>query len=217
MVSANESINYHDYRAANTPVNYSFIHLEYGAKSYEHFDNKSDVLQISGQVLMNESYIFKMGYQAELRDGNLDSKFDDLEVSYQGNLANIGIGWRYPLAKTTDIEVDAHLLYSWINDLDLDDNTLTYDQEQNDTGFSVGATLQQSLGQNIEAQFGLNYTSINSSNESKAEFSITNYFTRYIGIGVNGYIAKQDGDTDDITYSNFDSDYIGVHVNLAFY
>jgi len=197
---ADEAINYGDYRAANTPVNYSFINLEVGNKSFDALDNSLIVARVSGQTLLNESFLFKMGYQAEL----LDETNSGTEISYQDNLANIGVGWRYPIFESTDVELDGHLLYNW------NDGGLNNDIEQSDVGYRVGAAINHGFGDSFDVNVGINYTTINDIDITSAEFAFTQYITRYVGVGINGHIANRDDFLGDINY-------IGVHVKLAFY
>lgn len=197
---ADDGIEYGDYRAANTPVNYSFINLEVGNKSFEELDNDMMVARVSGQTLLNDSFIFKLGYQADL----LDETNDGTEISYQDNLANIGVGWRYPLFKTTDIEVDGHLLYNW------NDGVLNNDVEQSDLGYRVGIAINQGIGDSFDMTLGINHTEIADRSITAAELSFTQYITEYVGIGINAHMAKRDDLLGDLNY-------IGVHMKLAFY
>lgn len=197
LVIANETINYGDYRAINTPVNYSFINLEGGKQSFDAHNNNLMIARISGQKLLNESFIFKMGYQAEfLDDANNDNKH-----SHQDNLANIGIGWRYPIFKATDVELDGHLLYNWNNDNDV---------EKNEVGYRVGAAINHGFGDSFDVKVNINYSAIDGDKTSSAGVNITQYITRYVGVGINGSIADSDSPLGDMNY-------IGIHVNLAFY
>ena len=200
LAIADDGINYGDYRAANTPVNYSFINLELGNKSFDSLDNNMIVARISGQTLLNESYIFKMGYQAEF----LDETNSGADISYQDNLANIGIGWRYPIFESTDIELDGHLLYNW------NDGALNNDVEQDDVGYRVGAAINHGFGDSFDVTVGLNYTDLGDMSMTTAEFSFTQYITDLVGVGLNGHIANRDDYLGDLNY-------IGVHVKLAFY
>lgn len=195
LTNAEQAINYSDYRAANTPVNYSYIQLGGGIKSYDLLDDNMNVLQISGQTLLNESVIFKMGYQAEVFDETINST----DITYQDNIANIGIGWRYPVFKSTDIELDSNLIYSWNDDLD-----------ENNIGGRIGAAVHQGFSETIEGTLALNYSSNDQANISSAELALSNYITRYIAVGINGKIARSDDYLGD-AYS------IGMHLRLAFY
>lgn len=200
LASADDGINYGDYRAANTPINYSFINLEVGNKSFNQLDNSMIVARVSGQTLLNESFIFKMGYQAEF----LDETNNGTEVSYHDNLVNIGVGWRYPILESTDIEVDGELLYNW------NDGTLNNGNENTDLGYRVGAAINHGFGDSFDVTLGVNYTDIDESSITTAELAFTQYITEYVGVGINGQIASRDDYFGDLNY-------IGVHVKLAFY
>jgi len=195
LVGAQEPINYGDYRAANTPVNYSFIYLGAGIKSYEALDENMNLLQLSGQTLLNESTILKLGYQVEV----LDETVNSTEITYQDNLANIGIGWRYPVFSTTDIEVDGQLLYNWNDDTD-----------QKNIGLGAGIALHHGFGETFDTTLGVNYSATDEVNITTVELAFTKYITRYIGVGINGQIANRDDYLKDFNY-------IGLHARLAFY
>ena len=197
---ADDSVNYSDFRAANTAINYSYINVELGDKSYDKLDDNITIIGISGQTLLNESFIFKMGYQAEL----LDTTFNSKDETLQNNLVNLGVGWRFPIFKSTDIEVDTHLLYNWYDD------KLNNTGDQSDVGFRVGGTIHHGFGDSFDTSIGIHHEAINDSEVTSVELKLTKYITRYVGVGLNGSIADSHSELGDMAY-------IGVHLNLAFY
>ncbi|MEH6453919.1 MAG: outer membrane beta-barrel protein [Psychromonas sp.] len=206
LALADDAIDYSKYRAANTPVNYSFINLEVGNKSYDNLDNSMIVGRVSGQTLLNDAFIFKMGFQAEFLDesNNVD------KISYQDNLANIGVGWRYPIFKATDVELDGDLLYNWNDDTINSDGSIETDIKKSEMGYRVGAAVHHGFGDSFDVKFGLNYRSIDQFDQTSLDLSLTKYITRYVGVGINGYIANGDDKLGDLNY-------IALHLNLAFY
>jgi len=195
LANAEGAIHYGDYRAANTPVNYSYIYAGAGIKSYDALDENINVLQLSGQTLLNEFTIFKLGYQLE----KLDQTINSTEDAYQNNLANMGIGWRIPVLTSTDIELDGQLLYHWNDDTDA-----------KNIGLGAGVALHQGLGETLDAKLAFNYSTMDDVSTGTAELTLTQYITRYIGVGINAQVANQDDDLGN-------SHYIGLHVKLAFY
>lgn len=200
FVMADDYIDYFDYRAAGSAINYSSINIVAGAKDYEEISNNFTVAGINGQALLNESYIFKLGYQAELYDEMVNGS----ELSLQDNYVNIGIGWRYPLLSSTDLEIDTHLLYNWNSENNI-----------NDLGVKVGAAINQGIGDTFDASLGVYYQSIDQLDITAVELSFTKYITRYVGIGIDGSLAKfNDSDFDKALG---DIGYVGLHLKLAFY
>lgn len=188
------------YRAANTPVNYSYVALNVGKTDYETFNDAATTAGARGQVLLNERFIFKMGYEAAWLDE--DNAGNDL--SYQSNKFNIGLGLRHPIFESTDIELDTHLLYNWSS------NELT-DDEDKTLGFKVGAYINQGIGDSFEGTLGVDYTSQYSEESVNVVLSITQYVTEYVGVGIDGRF----GASDD-KFSG-DTGYLGAHLHLAFY
>lgn len=189
------------YRAANTPVNYSFLSLLVGETDYDVYSQNLISYGLGGQVLLNEDYIFKIGYQASL----LDQDNSGAEVGYQTNVVNLGIGYRIPIFESTDIELDGQLLYNWDSN-DINDTT------NDDVGYQFGAYINQSIGNTFEGTFGVNYTSEYGQESIGLNLSATQYITKYAGIGIKGRFASAGSD-------NFFGDqiYIGAHLRLAFY
>lgn len=192
--------NVTDYRGANTPVNYSYIALNIGQNNNDHFDEKLTVAGLRGQVLLNEQFIFKMGYEATLLDqDNLGNN-----LSYQSNMASLGLGYRYPIFSSTDIEFDAHILYNW------NSNDLSTEKDE-ELGYKVGAYINQGIGDTFEGTVGVNYSSEYNQNAVTAIASITKYITEYVGVGLDGRFSNNDNDLSN------NQAYIGVHLRLAFY
>jgi hypothetical protein len=200
LIMADDNIDYLDYRAAGSAINYSSINVIAGAKSYQEISNRLTVAGINGQALLNESFIFKLGYQAEFYDETINGT----ELSYQDNLANIGIGWRYPILQSTDLEIDGHLLYNWNSEADVED-----------IGLRVGAALHHGFGGTLDATLGFHYESIDQTDVGSVELGFTKYITRYVGIGIDGYYAKFNDSALDKALG--DIGYLGVHLKLAFY
>jgi hypothetical protein len=206
LAVADNSIDYGDYRAANTPVNYSFINLEVGNKTFDQLDSRLIVGRISGQTLLNDSFLFKMGYQAEF----LDEANNGDKISYQDNLGNIGVGWRHPIFESTDVELDGDLLYNWNDGTINDDGSINNEIEKSEVGYRIGAAINHGFGDSFDVKFGLNYRSIDETDQTSAELALTQYITRYVGVGINGHIANGDSTLGDLNY-------IAIHLNLAFY
>ncbi|GLS91553.1 hypothetical protein GCM10007916_26220 [Psychromonas marina] len=200
FVMADDEINYLDYRAANSAINYSFINIAAGAKGYQEINNNLTVAGINGQALLNESFIFKLGYKAEFYDETINAT----EISFQDNFANIGIGWRYPILKSTDLEIDGNLIYYWNSETDNDD-----------IGLKVGAALNHGFGETFDATLGIHYQSIDQTDIGSIELAFTKYITRYVGVGIDGYVAQFNDSELDKTLGNIG--YLGVHLKLAFY
>ena len=189
----------YEYRAANTPVNYSFIQVGGGAKYYDDIDEEFVVGRISGQRLMNEHFIIKAGYQAEFLGEYLDSN-----ISYHLNRANMGLGFRFAIFSRTDIELQSQMIYNW------DDGSLSDDVEQRDLGGLVGIAINQNFGGLSEATLGANYKSEFDEQTAQVYFSFTQYINKYVGIGFDGNTSDNDGSFGDVGY-------VGLHVNLAWY
>lgn len=190
-----------DYRAAYTPVNYSYILLSAGKNDFDNYNQKLTTLGIGGQALISESYIFKMGYKTAL----LDKDNSGVDLDYQSNTFNIGLGYRYPLFESTDIEVDGQLLYNW-------DSNDQNDNKNEELGYLVGAYINQGIGDTFEGTLGVNYSSEYSQESVNIILSVTQYVTDYVGVGANAEM----GSASDDSYSG-DQFYIGAHVRLAFY
>lgn len=189
------------YRAANTPVNYSYIVLSAGKNDFDNYNQKLTTFGIGGQALISESYIFKMGYKA----GLLDKDNAGLDLDYQSNTFNLGLGYRYALFESTDIEVDGQLLYNW-------DSNGQNDNTNQELGYLVGAYINQGIGDTFEGTLGVNYSSEYSQESVNVVLSVTQYVTEYVGVGANAEM----GSASDDSYSG-DQFYIGAHVRLAFY
>lgn len=188
------------YRAANTPVNYSFLSLRLGKTDYDNFESAATTAGAYGQVLLNERFIFKLGYQADLLDK--DNAGNDL--SYQSNRVNTGLGFRHAIFESTDLELDAQLLYNWSS------NELN-DDEDNALGYKVGAYINQGIGDTFEGTLGVDYRSEYSEESVNVTLSITQYITKYVGIGIDGRFGSgSDGFSGDTSY-------LGAHLRLAFY
>ncbi|TEW53327.1 hypothetical protein E2R68_13055 [Psychromonas sp. RZ22] len=196
-----EPIDFTTYRAIDTPVNYSYIALNLGKDDYDNFDPSVTTAGLRGQVLLNERYIFKMGYETSLLDK--DNAGNDL--SYQSSVFGMGIGLRQAIFKTTDIEFDAHVLYNWR------DNDQTNKSEQ-ELGYKVGAYINQGIGDSFEGTLGVNYVSEYSQESFNFLLSGTQYITEYVGLGLDGKLSNRSSST-------FTGDllYVGVHLRLAFY
>lgn len=190
-----------DYRAANTPVNYSYILLNAGKSDFDNYDQSLTNLGIAGQALLNKSYIFKIGYQASL----LDKDNSGTELDYQSNRFNIGIAYRHAIFDSTDIEVDGQLLYNW-------DSNKQNDNTNEELGYIVGAYINQGIGDSFEGTLGITYSSEYSQESVNFLLSATQYITKYVGVGVDGYM----GSANENSFSG-DQLYLGAHVRLAFY
>ncbi|MDA7747190.1 hypothetical protein N8878_07665 [Psychromonas sp.] len=189
------------YRAANTPVNYSYISLSAGKNDYENYNQAATTLGVRGQALLNERFIFKMGYETTLLDK--DNSGNDL--SYQSSGFDMGFGLRQAISKSTDIELDARIIYNW------SDNDST-GESVDDLGYRVGAYFNQGIGDSFEGTLGVTYTSEYSQESVNFMLSITQYVTEYVGVGLNGRF----GSGADDGFSG-DQAYVGAHVRLAFY
>ncbi len=188
------------YRAANTPINYSFINLALGDSRIDGVDEHMKVVNVSGQRLLNERFIFKLGYQGQF----LDHLNNGADLDYRNNRINAGLGARFGIFESTDLEIDSHLLYQW------NDGALNQGIAQDDLGYQVGIAINQGIGDSFEASLGLHYGNEFDKKVSSVALSFTQYVTDLVGVGINASLTDNNNFNGNLTY-------VGVHLNLAFY
>ncbi|WP_434928859.1 porin family protein [Shewanella sp. HL-SH2] len=144
---------------------------------------------ISGTKLLNEN-IFVLGSYASVSD---DVNVYGSNVDLEFNRLSLGLGYRYPVAKTTDLfgivsyeKMGVEASYQGNSD------------DDSENGFGLQGGVRTLVAENIELSGALNYVDIGDASETGINLSAMYHFTEQFSASI-GYGHLDDVDTVSVS------------------